>query len=215
MNLKHAYLQIDIIKSQEKEKALLKETIITQQALIEDYGNLTSFSDMENFPKYAQLLTQTLANQASKIEQMSEYFKQEKKVEENMAQILDEIQNLNFSLATQSSKWDLLTQYQNVISVQNENLKALAPAISYIIQDNKRYQYNFDDEGTLLSLEPCQCLPDPKESGILVSEIEFVCPNGKVSATSLEAELTVPCPGGDCPDEVTLVSVAISQSSPG
>merc|ERR1719481_95750 len=204
LNLKHAYLQVDIIKSQEKEKKLLKETVITQQELFMNYGNLTGFTELENFPKYAQLLTQTLANQASKIEQMSQYFKEEKKVEENMAQILNEIQNLNFSLATQTSKWDLLTQYQNVISIQNENLKALGPAISYVIEDNKRFQYNFDDEGTLLSLEPCQCLPDPKESGILVSEIEFVCPNGMVSATSLEAELTVPCPGGDCPDEVDL-----------
>merc|ERR1719481_1589948 len=204
LNLKHAYLQVDIIKSQEKEKELLKETVITQQELFMNYGNLTGFTELENFPKYAQLLTQTLANQASKIEQMSQYFKEEKKVEENMAQILNEIQNLNFSSATQSSKWDLLTQYQNVISIQNENLKALAPAISYVIQDNKRFQYNFDKDGTLLSLEPCQCLPDPNNSGILVSNVQFSCPSGEFYETSLESDHIIPCPGGDCPEEVDL-----------
>merc|ERR1711892_605864 len=53
-------------------------------------------------------------------------------------------------------------------------------------------------------MEPCQCLPDTGDSGLQVTEIEFICPEGTVSATSLQAELTIDCPEGDCPDEVDM-----------
>merc|ERR1711935_632041 len=207
MNLKNAYLQDDIIKSQETEKYLLKQTLETQKSVYEDYGHLTSFdivNNMGNFPAYAQLLTKTLSDQAEKIKQMRQYSVEEKKVEKNMGDILTEIQNLNFPIATQTSKWDLLSQYQNMVSLQDSNLKDLGPALTYVVQNHKRYNYNLNEDGVLLGMELCQCLPETGDSGIQITDIEFICPNGTVFATSLEAELSLACTNGNCPDVVDL-----------
>merc|ERR1712106_755153 len=207
MNLKNAYMQVDIIKSQEREKDLLKQTLETQKSVYEDYGNLTNFDIINNindFPMYAQLLTKTLSDQAEKIKQMRQYFVEEKKVEENMGEILMEIQNLNFSIATQTTKWDLLSQYQSMVSLQDANLKDLGPALTYVVQNHKRYNYNLNEDGVLLGMELCQCLPETGDSGIQITDIEFICPNGTVFATSLEAELSVVCSNGNCPDVVDL-----------
>jgi len=205
MNLKHAYLQVDIIKSQEKEKELLKQTIKTQKALYEDYANMTEFDvahNMENFPTYAQFLTKTLADQADKIKQMSEYFEEEKKVQENMEQILQEIKNLNFSISSDTAKWDLLEQYQNMISIQDANIRSLGPAITYVVQDNKRFQYETAEDGTLLGMVPCQCFPDTGDTGVSISGLQITCPDDTVSATTLEQVINLDCTDGVCPQEI-------------
>jgi len=205
MNLKQAYLQVDIIKSQEKEKEILKQTLKTQRELYEDYANLTNFdlvTNMENFPTFAQFLTKTLADQNEKIIEMRTYFEEEQQVKENMEQILEELQGLNITFISDTAKWDLLDQYQDIIKIQDANLKSLAPTISYVVENNKRFQYSTAEDGTLLGMTPCQCLPDTGESNITVSAIEITCPGNTVSAETLLAVNSMACPDGLCPEEV-------------
>jgi len=205
MNLKQAHLQGDIMKSQEREIELLDETIKTQKALYDGYKSMTNFDlehNMENFPAYAQLLTKSLADQNSKIKQMSEYFEEEKKVKDNMDQILAEIKNLNITFESDTAKWDLLDQYKEIIEIQDSSLKSLGPAISYVVRNNRRFQYETSEDGTMLGMTPCLCLPQNGETGATVTGLEITCPGNSVSAETLLAVNSVECPDGSCPEEI-------------
>ena len=66
VNLRHVYLQAEIIMKQETQKTELKEALKVESALRETYINLTelgSKSNVDQYPQYVQMMTKALVDQ--------------------------------------------------------------------------------------------------------------------------------------------------------
>ena len=95
-------------------------------------------------------------------------------------------------------EWNLLEKMIGVVKVQSDSLKSLKPTISYIVNNSRyvlqqltrlqRYNihcraftYNTDEDGHLLAIDQCQCLPESGNTSITATGVQFTCPAGKAS----------------------------------
>jgi len=203
MNLKNSFKQVELIKILENEKSALKDTYNTRNSQVGNTFIDPEIENAEEFPQYAKFLTKTLADQADKINRMSEQMEVDDKVEERMQLILEELEGLNFTFTSDSSHWGLLDKYQVIVTQQASSLAALGPALTSLVEIGARkYDYQMNTEGKVLDVTPCQCIPKIDQAGVTPSHLSFSCPPGTVSSTSLQATLNLECPDGLCPPDL-------------
>ena len=73
VSLRQAYLQAEVILSQERQKHDLEDALRTERNLREDYCNLTelnSANTVENYPVYVQMMTKALTDQTEDLKKL-------------------------------------------------------------------------------------------------------------------------------------------------
>ena len=73
VNLRQAFLQAEVILSQERQKEDLKGLIKIEKGLMEDYFNLTELSktnSVDQYPLYVQMMSKAMVDQTAEINQL-------------------------------------------------------------------------------------------------------------------------------------------------
>jgi len=206
MFLRQAYLQADEIMRQETQKTALKDALKIEVGLQQDYCNLTKLlqdNPVGNFPSYVSLLTKSLTDQTEEINKLRSFTDEESQIEVQTREVLEEMKKLNVTFSTDTEEWDLLGSLTELVKVQSDSLTALKPTISYVVKNNRGFDYVVNEKGLLKSISPCQCLPKTEGTSLAVSGIQFACPTGKADPVSAERNGVVTCLDGTCPATLT------------
>jgi len=100
-------------------------------------------------------------------------------------------------------EWDLLGSLMELTKVQSDSLSALKPTISYIVNNNRGFDYQVNERGLLQSISPCQCLPRTENTSLALSGIQFSCPAGTADTLSGEKNGIMTCLDDGCPTTLT------------
>jgi len=202
VHLRQAYLQADIILSQESQKEELKEALKIDKTLTKTYCNLTQLTSentLNNYPVYVQQMSKALVDQSENLDKLRSFFDGENKLETYMLEVLEEMKNLNATLTSETAELDLSSELMAMVEAQAESLESMKPAVSYVVNNNKGLQYQ-EIEGELVPISTCECIPQTKNSNITISGFEFTCPaETAVPDTGKETGL-LPCVDGVCED---------------
>merc|ERR1712107_665011 len=169
-------------------------------------GNLTKLlkeNTVVNFPSYVALLTKTLTDQTEEINKLRSFSDEESQIEVQMTEVLEEMRELNVTFSTDIEEWDLLGSLMELTKVQSDSLSALKPTISYIVNNNRGFDYQVNEKGLLQSISSCQCLPRTENTSLALSGIQFSCPAGTADTLSGEKDGIVKCLGAGCPTTLT------------
>jgi len=200
VHLRQAYLQADIILTQESQKQELKDVLKIDQTLAKTYCNLTeltSENSLNTYPVYVQQMSKALVDQSENLDKLRSFFDSENKLETYMLEVLEEMKNLNATLTSETAELDLSSELMAMVEAQAESLESMKPAVSYIVNNNKGLQYQ-ELEGELVPISTCECIPQTKNSNITISGFEFTCPaETAVHDTGKESGL-LPCVDGVC-----------------
>lgn len=180
VSLRHAYLQAEVILSQERQKYDLEDALRTERNLREGYCNLTelnSANTVENYPAYVQMMTKALTDQTEDLEKLRSFLDDENKLEAYLQEIMENMEKLNITLTSNSAEWDLHGSLMSLVEVQAESLESLKPTLSYFVNNNRDLTYQ-EIDGNLVAVSTCQCVPQTEDVNTTVSGIEFTSPEG-------------------------------------
>lgn len=208
VNLRQAYLQAEVILTQERQKEDLKEALKIDTNLRQEYCNLTQLSSantVDNYPAYVQMMTKALTDQTEDLKKLRSFLDHENKLEPYMREILEEMKKLNVTFTSDTAEWDLNGSLMSMVEVQAESLESLKPTISYAVNNNRGFNYH-EIDGKLVAISTCQCIPQTEDSSIIVSGIEFTCPaEMAVHDTGKETGISS-CLNGVCEEKISKTS---------
>merc|ERR1719348_2051897 len=151
LNLKKSFQKVELLKLHEDEKTNLKNNFTAQIAEAQPEILNPDIENDDNFPQFAKFLTKTLMDQASMLQKLSDQLQEDDQVRKTMNVILKELEGLKFSFTSDSSRWEMLNEYQDILTQQASNLEEIEPTIAAVIDAGTgAYSYELGPEGELL-----------------------------------------------------------------
>jgi len=190
----------------EAQKTELKEALRHDGKLQQDYCNLTDLiqnQHFDNFPEYVTMMTESLVDQSGELDKLRSFLDEESQVQIYMTDLLEEMKKLNETFNADIEEWDLLDSLKELVKVQSDSLTSLKPTISYIVNNNSGFEYEVNEDGLLMSISPCQCLPHTNGTGFSLTGMQFQCPTGQAVPATQEESGILLCLDGRCPETFT------------
>eukprot|EP00092_Neocalanus_flemingeri_P025703 GFUD01027866.1.p1 GENE.GFUD01027866.1~~GFUD01027866.1.p1 ORF type:complete len:706 (+),score=174.98 GFUD01027866.1:41-2158(+) len=193
-----------LLKKEEKSKKRLRNALLKERDICQSYvKRLNSDIKTPNHFEFMVDMSKTMLDQHTLIEDLNSFFDDQKSIESSLDDVLVELIILNSQNMLNNISSILLNSCQAVVHAQRESLAFLRPQMSYIVENHSRLTYEQDEEGNIIEVRPCQCLPEvPKSSNIRVSSTKFSCPAEFVTKDEGEPSIDIDCESGQCPRNI-------------
>ena len=133
-----------------------------------------------------------LSMQENQTESLSEYFKNKNEIE-NHIMTIEKLVESYYNITKSEDRGDLLSNYHQLLDKQSTSISLLRKLLTSKDSCGAGLNYEEDNDGNILSVTPCSCLPSPPTyTGLELSSLELGC--GENSSDSYVLE----CSGGKC-----------------